>query len=290
MRKILLCLGLVLATFIVYAQVRHFDFVNFDDPDYVIRNLHVRGGLTMDGLVWAFTGAHAANWFPLTWISHMEDCQIFGLQAGLHHLKSVALHALAAVMLFAFLFRSTGAQWRSAFVALVFALHPLHVESVAWIAERKDVLSAVSWFAALLAYVWYRERPGHGRYVLVIVLFALGLMAKPMTVTLPLVLLLVDRWPLRRAEPTARLLREKLPLFALSAAGAAVTYLVQQAAGAVKPVDAIPIGTRIGNALISYAVYIAKTFWPSNLAVFYPYPAELPAWQVALSVAQLAAI
>jgi tetratricopeptide (TPR) repeat protein len=266
--------ALFLGTLAVYARVARFDFVNFDDPDYVTANPHVRAGITAAGARWAFTSVEAANWFPLTRLSHMLDVQLFGLRSGWHHGSSVLIHALAALLLFAFLDRATGARWRSAVVAGLFAVHPLHVESVAWIAERKDVLSAFFWFLTLWAYVRYAERPDARRYGLVLASFCLGLMAKPMLVTLPLVLLLLDRWPLGRRPA----LREKLPLFALAAASAIATYLVQSGSGAVQP---FPLGLRLENSLVSYAIYIGKLFWPSRLAVFYPYPASVPVWQAA---------
>jgi tetratricopeptide (TPR) repeat protein len=267
---LLIYLALLLATFAVYAQVRHFDFVNYDDPDYTTGNVHVRQGLTVQGLEWALTSRDAANWFPVTWVSHMLDCQFFGLESGWHHLHNVLLHALAAILLCMFLGRATGARWRSALVAFLFALHPLHVESVAWVAERKDVLSACFWFLTLWAYVRYTERPGWGRYLAVASGLCLGLMAKPMVVTLPFVLLLVDYWPLARFRRQRRtILWEKLPLLGLSAVAAAITYLVQEHAGAVKT---LPLATRLANATLSCAIYIQKTFWPTRLAVFYPYP------------------
>lgn len=284
-----ICLALFAATFAVYAQVRHFDFVNFDDPDYAANNPHVRHGITPEGLKWAFTSGEASNWFPLTRLSHMLDGQLFGLRSGRHHLTNVLLHALAALLLFAFLHRSTRARWRSALVAFLFALHPLHVESVAWVAERKDVLSAFFWFLALWAYVRYAERLRLGRYLLVLFSFCLGLMAKPMIITLPFVLLLLDVWPLRRLAG-ARILWEKLPLFALSAAAAVTTYLVQRASGAVKVLGTFPLGLRIENALVTFIVYIAKMFLPTRLAVFYPYPPDLPVWQAVVAALAIAGI
>jgi tetratricopeptide (TPR) repeat protein len=280
-------LALFLATFAVYGQVRQFSFTNFDDPEYVTDNPHVRAGITPEGVKWAFTSGDAANWFPATRLSHMLDCQLFGLESGPHHLTNVLLHALAALLLFAFLNRATHARWPSALVAFLFALHPLHVESVAWVAERKDVLCAFFWFLALWAYVRYSERPKPGNYLLALFAFCLGLMAKPMIVTLPFVLLLLDVWPLRRVPPMAlspaswrKVLWEKVPFFAASAAAATITYLVQQGAGAVK---ALPVGIRAENALISYLVYIGKTVWPTRLAVFYPYPPGISAWHAALA-------
>jgi tetratricopeptide (TPR) repeat protein len=269
---LLIYLALLLATFAVYAQVRHFDFVNYDDADYTTGNVHVRQGLTAQGLEWALTSRDAANWFPVTWVSHMLDCQLFGFASGWHHLHNVLLHALAAILLCMFLERATGSRWRSALVAFIFALHPLHVESVAWVAERKDVLSACFWFLTLWAYVRYAERPGWGRYLAVASGLCLGLMAKPMVVTLPFVLLLLDYWPLARFGARWRkAIWEKLPLLGLSGAAAAITYLVQEHAGAVK---ALPLGTRLANATLSCALYIVKTFWPTRLAVFYPYPRD----------------
>ncbi len=258
-------LALLLATFAVYARVAQFAFVNYDDPDYVQAVSVTR----------AFTSTEAANWFPLTRLSHTLDVRLFGADAGAHHLTNGAVHAAAAVLLFLFLLAATGARGPSAFVAFVFALHPLHVESVAWVAERKDVLCAFFWFLALWAYV--RRKPW-----LVAAAFLLGLMSKPMIVTLPFVLLLLDYWPLQRRSR----LRAKLPLFAMAAAGALVTYLVQSGSGAVKPVGA----AAVSNALVSWLWYIGKTLWPSGLACFYPYPASIPLWQTALAAAVLAAI
>jgi hypothetical protein len=206
--------GLVVAVLAVYFQVRSHDFVSFDDPIYVTENPLVRSGLTWSGLVWAFTTFHDSNWFPLTWLSHMLDCELFGLDSGWHHLTNVGLHALSTLVLFVALRRMTGARWRSGMVTLLFAVHPLHVESVAWVAERKDVLSALFWMLTLWAYTDYATRLGRARYALTLFLFCLGLMAKPMLVTLPVVLLLLDLWPLRRG---VRIL-EKLPFFTASLA------------------------------------------------------------------------
>ena len=288
--NLLIYLALLLATFAVYAQVRHFDFVNYDDPDYTTGNVHVRQGLTAQGLEWALTSRDAANWFPVTWVSHMLDCQFFGLASGWHHLHNVLLHALAAILLCMFLQRATGTRWRSALVAFLFALHPLHVESVAWVAERKDVLGACFWFLTLWAYVRYTERPGWGRYLAVVSGLCLGLLAKPMVVTLPFILLLVDYWPLAHLRQRGRkAIWEKLPLLVLSGAAAAITWLVQEHAGAVK---AVPLETRLENATHSYALYIVKTFWPTRLAVFYPYPrsfALLPLFGAGLLLAAVTA-
>src|SRR5271157_3998028 len=265
-------LALLLAIFAIYAQVVGFDFINFDDDLYITHNHQVLNGISAQGLKWALTSGDKANWFPVTRISEMLDGQLFGLRSGWHHLENVAWHALATVLLFAFLYRATSARWRSAFVAFLFALHPLHVESVAWVAERKDVLGAFFWFLTLWAYVRYAERPLAGRYRLVLLCFCLGLMSKPMVVTLPIVLVLLDVWPLRRWSPKTPRLKEKIPFFILSAAMAVVTYLVQRSGSAVRALTAMPLGLRIENALTSYIVYIGKMFWPAGLAVFYPYP------------------
>jgi Tfp pilus assembly protein PilF len=288
-RVLCVYLLLFLATLAVYSPVRHFDFVNFDDPEYVTENNHVRAGLTWEGVVWAFTSSDAENWFPLTRLSQMADGQFFGLRSGWHHLTNVLLHALGSLLLFAALKRMTGALWRSAFVAFLFALHPLHVESVAWIAERKDVLCAFFWCLTLWCYARYAQRPGVGRYLLVLLGFCCGLMAKPMIVTLPFVLLLLDVWPLRRANRLA-ILWEKLPFFALAAAVSLVTYIAQRQGHAIQSFGYLPAGLRIANALVTYIVYIARMFWPAKLAVFYPYSHQLPAWRAVAAGIALAGI
>ena len=280
-RILAISLALFLITLLVYAPVYRFGFVNFDDPDYVTSNSHVRGGLTADSAVWAVTSTDAANWFPATRLSHLLDVEIFDLRPGGHHFTNAFLHALATVFLFAFLYAATAAAWPSVFVAAVFALHPLHVESVAWIAERKDVLSALFWFVALWSYV-------RRYYWLMLLAFCLGLLAKPMVVTLPLVLFLLDKWPLRQSLRSA--LPVKISMLGLSAASAAATYLIQRGSGAVRELGQFPPGLRVENAVVSYAVYIFKMFWPTKLAVFYPYPHDLPVWQIVLSVLLLAAI
>ncbi|MGP8247415.1 MAG: tetratricopeptide repeat protein [Bryobacteraceae bacterium] len=280
--------------------------MNLDDPEDVYANPHVQSGLTPQGFEWALTSGEYWNWIPLTRLSHLVDSEMFGIGSGPRHLTNVLLHALAALALFAFLFRATRDRWPSAFVAAMFALHPLHVESVAWVTERKDVLCAFFWFVTLWAYVRYVERPERRRYVLVLVLFCLGLMSKPMIVTLPLVLLLLDVWPLRRLAwwpladtggkprtvpiPWNKAVREKIPFFCLSAASCMVTYLVQNSGGAVKSVAVYPVWLRMENAAVSYLAYIGKTVWPGSLAVFYPYRHDLPAWQAALAAAAILGI
>jgi len=308
--------GLILAvvTVLVYLPVRHFTFLNWDDLSYVSTNDYVRGGITWEGIVWSFTHSHSANWFPLTWMSHMLDCQIYGLNPAGHHLTNVLFHAANTVLLLLLLRKLTSTLWRSAFVAALFALHPLHVESVAWIAERKDVLSTFFGLLTLMAYVKYvstvKSRAqgnsalrmvaackGHSalNYLLALFLFALGLMSKPMLVTLPFVLLLLDFWPLKRGSKVQettfklwmRLLLEKVPFFALTIASCIITVAVQKKAGAVASFQAIPFGARLENAAVAYAQYLAKFFWPTKLSPIYPHPEHWPAWQVGCSVVLL---
>jgi len=278
---------LAVVTVATYAQVFEHEFVSYDDPDYITVNPHVQAGLTSTGVTWAFTTVYAANWHPLTWISHMLDWQLFGTQAGAHHLVSVLIHAVSVLLLFAVLTKVTGAVYRSAFVAFVFALHPLHVESVAWASERKDVLSGLFFFLTLWAWLEYLDRPAIWRYLLTAAAFACGLMSKPMLVTLPLVLLLLDVWPLKRFS--RRAIIEKLPLAAMAIASSAITFLVQQRGGAVAALDLVPLHLLIENALVSYVMYLLKFLWPSNLAVFYPYP-DLTWWKATLAAAALIAI
>jgi len=281
-------LALLLAILTVYAQTGSHDFVDYDDPIYVGGNPHVRDGLSWNGVAWAFTSLDDSNWFPLTRLSHMLDCQLFGLDAGRHHWTNLLLHAASSLLLFAILKRITRARWPSAFVAFAFALHPLHVESVAWIAERKDVLSAFFGLLTIWAYVDYVERPSPLRYALMTAAFVCGLMSKPMIVTLPFVLLLLDYWPLGRLSVRAAL--EKIPLIALSIAGSIVTFLAQSRGRSVATLARFPLELRLENVLISYVAYLEKFFWPSKLAVFYPYPDAFPAWQWMLAAAVLAAV
>lgn len=272
--------GLLIAILAIYGPVVKFDFIRLDDPDYV-NNPHVLPGLSAGGFIWAFTTGYAANWFPVTWLSHMLDRQLYGSQSGLHHLTNILIHAASTLILFALLKRTTGARWCSAFVAFAFALHPLHVESVAWVAERKDVLSALFWMLTLWSYVNYVERPGAGRYSIVVVVFCLALMSKPMAVTLPFVLLLLDLWPLRRfnAHTVGKLIVEKIPLFVLAGISSVVTYLVQQSGGAVLTLAHVPLTYRFENGLISYVMYVSGFLWPAKLTVFYPYTIDFQAWQ-----------
>ncbi len=280
--------ALVLLTAAVFWQVRNHDFIPYDDDVYVYENPHLWQGLTVESIRWAFTTGRASNWHPLTWISLLADYERFGLNPSGFHLVNLFFHALNTVLLFVLLHRLTGSHWRSALVAALFALHPLHVESVAWIASRKDVLSTLFWFLTTLAYVGYVRQPSLPRYVLMASLFALGLMSKPMLVALPLTLLLLDFWPLGRFKSSGAdeqahqaqhrrfgsLVLEKVPLLVLSIVSSAMTYAVQQRGGAMSTFEGIPLGERIANAVVSYTVYIQKMFWPSDLAVFYPHAAE----------------
>ena len=295
-RDACICALLAIVTLALYWPVAGFEFNNYDDAQYITQNPQVQSGLTAQNIRWAFTTGHASNWHPLTWLSHMLDCQLFGPDAGGPHLVNALFHAANTLLLFGLLRRLTGSAWRSAFVAALFALHPMHVESVAWVAERKDVLSA--FFGLLTLWVWcsYVRAPSRPRYALALFLFALGLMSKPMLVTLPLLMLLLDFWPLRRAQTDkplhgfAPLVVEKLPFFALALVSCVITFLVQKAGGAVMQADMVSPGKRVANALVSYVRYLGKLLWPQNMAVVYPYPAHIPAWQIAGAALLLVAI
>ncbi len=288
LRNVLICLCLAGAITFVYWPVRHFQFTNWDDPNFVTANAHVQRGLTLEGLKWAFTTQQTDYWHPLTWLSHMLDCQLFGLNAGAHHLVNVVLHILNTLLLFSVLRRMTQAPWRSGFVAALFALHPLHVGSVAWVAERKDLLSATFWMLTMGAYVLYCEQPTRKRYWSALGLYVLGLMAKPMLVTLPFVLLLLDYWPLGRtrwadavagSKPKAslkQLLLEKIPFLAVALASSVVTVLGHRNAGAVRSLERTPLNARVANTVVSYVRYIERTCWPRGLSVFYPYQTWSP--------------
>jgi tetratricopeptide (TPR) repeat protein len=288
---------LVLATLLLYSGVRHHAFLAFDDSVYVTRNAHVNSGLNRSNLIWAFAGFHESNWHPLTWLSHMADCQLFGLNPGPPHLINIALHAANVLLLFWLLQSATGAVWRSFFVAALFAVHPLNVETVAWVAQRKSLLCTLFSLLVIAAYGRYVSQPNWKKYLAVVATFALALLSKPMAVSLPLVLLLLDYWPLQRYEGRPwrqRLLRlsaEKLPLLLMSAASSVVTMLAQRAGGAVADSSVLPLPVRLGNAIVSYVAYIGKTVWPANLAVFYPHPLNSLPWSdVAAAAVILAAI
>ena len=325
-----ICLLLAATTFAVYLPLARHGYVNYDDSDYVTENQHVLSGLNWGNVVWACKTGHASNWHPVTWMSHMLDIQLFGNKPGAEHLVSLGFHIVDTLLLFLLLRRMTGAPWRSGMVAALFALHPLHVESVAWISERKDVLSAFFFLLTLGAYARYAEcrmqngecrmqqpeagtalnasrftfhvsrftpLPAAAWYVLALLFFALGLMSKPMLVTLPFVLLLLDFWPLQRFRPFDlashasfpwRLLAEKAPFFLLAVLSSVVTFIAQRKGGAVS--TSLSVGARMANAVVSYIRYIGKTFWPRNLSILYPHPGHWPVWEVAASVVLLLAI
>ena len=295
--SILICLGLVAITWAVFGRTLGNDFVNFDDHVYVYDNPLVVRGLSIEGVIGAFTHTHARNWHPLTTLSHMLDCQLYGLKAGGHHLTNVILHTISALLLFLLLKQMTSALWQSAFVAALFAIHPLHVESVAWIAERKDVLSAVFFMLTLAAYGRYARAPSTPRYLLVALLFACGLMSKPMLVTLPFVLLLLDYWPLGRLEGQKsevgsrlrKLITEKVPLFALSTCSCIVTWFAQRQGP--NTIDQLPFPWRLNNTFVSYVTYIWQMLCPVRLAVFYPHPNDrLPLIEVTVAIAFLVGV
>jgi hypothetical protein len=280
--RFVLALLLSLATLAVFAQVVGFEFVDYDDNLYVTANPHVQEGLTLAGVRWAFTTFAAANWHPLTWISLMLDWSIGGPGPRVFHLTNLILHLANVLLLFFVLDRMTGRRRPSAVTAALFAIHPLHVESVAWIAERKDVLSTLFMLLTLVAYAGFVERPGLVRRLAVVLLFALGLMAKPMLVTLPVLLLMLDAWPLRRKEPWRHLVLEKAPLLALSIATGALTFVAQRQGGTVGSLAGYPLGVRVANAVVATATYLGKAIWPTRLAAFYPHPgASLAAWKIA---------
>jgi len=290
-------LTLIVINLALFWQVQNHGFIDYDVHRYIIDNPNVRSGLTYKGITWAFTSTCEGNWHPLTWLSHMMDCDLYGLNPKGHHLNNLLFHITNTILLFLVLRRMTNALWRSAFVAVLFAIHPLHVESVAWIAERKDVLSTFFWGLTIWAYIRYVERPLVRRYVIILLFFTLGLMSKPMLVTLPFLLILIDYWPLRRFKPPLsrkydwkdcadsiyirpghryilNLLLEKAPLFALAAVSSIVTFMVQQSWGAVKSLESFPLKVRIANSLVAYAGYLGKTLWPQKLAVLNPHPGD----------------
>lgn len=293
---------LAVLTLFFYWPALRLEFVNYDDPLYFTQNAEVLAGLTWQGVVWAFTTVHASNWHPLTWLSLMTDVQLFGTAAWGPHLTNVLLHGVNSLLLLGVLWRLTGQLWPSGFVAGFFALHPLHVESVAWVSERKDVLSGLFWLLSLWFYAGYAQRRmgarerARGSYLAALICFALGLLSKPMVVTLPLVLLLLDVWPLRRvslATPRpsdwAALLREKIPFFLLTVAACGVTFFAQSRGGAVASLSRVPLDQRITNAATAYVVYLRKMVWPDDLAVFYPHPGAQP-WPWIIFAALLLAL
>ena len=313
-RCLLICLSLIVVSLSVFWPVLNCEFVKYDDDKYVTENPHVKGGITRQSVIWAFTTPHFHMWHPLTSLSHILDFQLYGLNPAWHHLTSLLFHIANTLLLFGILKRVTAAVWPSAFVAAVFAIHPLNVESVAWVAERKNVLSGFFWMLTIATYIRYAERPSIGRFLLVVLVFALGTMTKPMVVTLPFALLLLDYWPLgrlrweRRGEQEdssqlesvqancwrssiLRLFLEKVPLFILTAILSIITFIAQQRGGVVSGLGNVPLKYRVANAFVSYITYIRKLIWPSRLAVFYPHPFDkLPTWQVVASALLLLVI
>jgi protein O-mannosyl-transferase len=308
--KVVICTFLMLATFCSYSQLKDHEFINFDDDLYITNNLNVQAGLSSESVLWAFTTSHPPYWHPVTWLSHIIDYQLYGLHPKGHYLTNLFLHISSVLMLFIVLLRMTGALWQSGFVAAMFALHPLNIESVAWIAERKNVLSTFFWLITVWAYIYYSEKPNFKRYGLVFFFFTLGLMSKPMLVTLPFVLLLLDYWPLGRwklgqergidevldKKTTNRpeflkLLLEKIPLLLLAIGLSIATFYFQNIAGAVKSLDIFPLQVRLANAIVSYFEYLGKMLWPSGLSILYPHPGNnLSTWQVILCGMALAGI
>ena len=291
----LVCVALIFVTVIAFEPVRRNGFVNYDDDKYVTDNPHVLKGLTWESVSWAFGTTHTSNWHPITWLSHMADCEFFGSNQLGHHFSSLAIHIVNVVLLFLVLRRMTGSVWASAFVAAIFGVHPLRVESVAWVAERKDVLSGFFWMLSLFLYARYCERESIGRYAAVFLCFCVGLMAKAMLITLPLVLLLLDYWPLGRMRRNKRtlpgLLIEKAPLFLAAIVSAIVTYIVQAKYGSVKVGESWPLWIRVANAFVSYVGYIDVMFIPRGLAVLYPHAGRsLPLFQALLCVVAMVAV
>jgi len=297
--NLMFCLFLTLVIVIIYGQVGSFDFVDWDDGLYVTKNVYVQKGLSVEGVIWAFTTPHAGSWQPITWLSHMLDSELYGLNPAGHHYTNVAFHTANTLLLFIILFRMTGALWQSAFVAALFAVHPLHVESVAWVSERKDVLSTFFGLLMIGAYYHYIKTPHFKNYLLVIIFFSLGLLAKPMVVTFPFVLLLLDFWPLKRirlknnydlksesstyygSKINFQLIVEKIPLFILAVIQCTLTFIIQRRDGIMVPLEVLSLKTRIANTLVSYVDYVLKTFWPHNLAYYYPYSIDtFSVWQI----------
>jgi len=280
-RDLAIIVLLLLLTAAVYAQVYNHDFIELDDGAYVTENEQVQAGLTAGNLRWALTAVHGSNWHPLTTFSHMLDCELFGLDPRGPHLVNLLLHLANTLLLYVLLRRSTGSRWPGAFVAALFALHPLHVESVAWISERKDLLSAFFWLLTLCCYVLYAEKRRRRWYALTLLMLLFGVLSKPMVVTLPFVLLLWDAWPLGRFRAVRGLVLEKLPMFFMVAAASLVTFAVQRADGAVAALERVPLATRMANAVDSYLQYLIDMVWPAGLAVVYPYPARFDPWAIA---------
>ncbi len=301
-QKIIIIFCLIILILLIYQNVLHFEFANIDDQVYVYNNSHVQSGITLPNIIWSLTTTSAGFWHPLTWLSHMLDVQLYGNWAGGHHLTSLLLHIINSILLFLIMNKMTGTIWRSGFIAALFALHPLHVESVVWVAERKDVLSAFFWMLTIYAYTYYAANSGLQRYLVVLAFFSLGLMAKPMLVTLPFVLLLLDFWPLQRvrlplsingnlakADANSRphvsikqIILEKIPLFILIIPACIIAFLAEKDFGALPTLKSFPLDIRIYNAIISYIRYIGEMIFPISLSIYYPHPGMWPIWQITL--------
>ena len=302
--QIALCVFLVIATLAVYLQIQSHEYLIYDDAEYVTKNWRVQSGLTLESVKWAFTTGHFANWHPVTWLSHIIDFELYGPNPAGHHLVNLSIHILNTLLLFLVLIRMTGAIWQSGFVAALFALHPFNVESVAWVAERKNVLSTFFWFLTMWSYIRYVEKPSASKYGMTAVFLTLGLLAKPMLVTLPFVLLMLDFWPLKRAKllvkgeenpdsgvKFSKLVWEKIPLLIIVVGSCIATFIVQKDGGALRGMEIHSLSTRFANAMVSYVTYLEKTFWPSGLSVFYPHPGDaLPAGQIFICTALLLVI
>ena len=295
--EILVCLTLLVTTLVAFWGVTGNEFISFDDGEYITANPHVQSGLTAGGVSWAAGNYYSNNWHPLTWLVHMADQELFGADAGGHHLTSLLFHALNAILLFLVFHRITGSLWPAALVAALFALHPAHVESVAWASEKKDVVSTLFAILTIGAYARYARNTGTGRYLLALGLFSLGLLAKPMLVTLPFVLFLLDYWPLGRccgepaeSRPWSTLMLEKIPFLALAAASSWITLQAQQSGGVVRTLESVPLGSRLANAIVAYSAYLGKLFWPSDLAILYPHPRAFSVWPVAAAALLLAVL
>jgi len=302
-RHLLIIIIMMLTLFVLFAYwpVQKYEFINYDDPSYVTANYNIQSGITLKSMASTFTDINTSNWHPLTMMSHMLDWQLFGDEAGGHHWTNVIIHIFNTILLFLLFNTLTGAMWRSAFVAALFAIHPLNVESVAWVAERKNVLSTFFLISTMLSYVWYVKKPNWKRYLPVFLCFALGLMSKPMLVTLPFVLLLLDYWPLNRLRIQSEdqikfktlirknsikisyLIGEKIPLFILSVISVYLTLYAAQHIGTMSSFGSLPLFDRFSNAVVSYALYIKKLFWPTDLAVFYPF-SDIPMWQFSIAL------
>ena len=292
-------LFLILSILAVYGQLHDYQFITLDDPTYVKDNPHIRDGLTLNGIYWSLKSVYASNWHPLTWISHMMDVELYGMDAGRHHMTNTIFHILNSLLLLFTLIRFTGRLWPSSVVTALFALHPINVEVVAWVAQRKTLLCFFFWLLALWFYHGYVQRPGKGRYVLVLLFFILGMMSKPAIVVLPFILMLLDYWPLARYQSDkpgmamgligtiSASIKEKIPFFVITVAGSVLTYVAQKSGGAVTALDTLPLNVRIANALLSYATYLGKAFWPHKLVILYPYPDTIPVWHLAVSAVLL---